>query len=337
MPMQVRTSFASCIVLSLLALGGCGGGSSDSGGTGVGLTLAQRTQAASTTALNNALCVNITPFYWEIGDKSAALASASVPGTTGQSYSATTVMSIASASKWFYSTYFVQKTNGALSATDIKFLNFWSGYTNFSPTACEAATTVGNCLDIPNQGTTQGTFVAATENKFDYGGGHMQKHAAINGLSGLDNAQLASEIQSQIGTDVGIRYGSPQLAGGVFTSAAEYGKMLRKIVGGTMVMNLVLGTHPVCASPGICPTAALSSPAPAGENWSYSIGHWVEDPDPAVSDGAFSSPGAFGFYPWIDKTKAYYGIVARVDPTGAITSVQCGRLIRKAWVSGTAQ
>ena len=339
MPMQVRTFFTPCIVLTLLALGGCGGGSSDSGGTGGGsdggLTLTQRTEAASTTALTNALCVNIKPFYWEIGDKSAALASAPVPGTGSQSYSASTVMSIASASKWFYSTYFVQKTSGVLSPIDIKFFNFWSGYTNFSPTACEAATTVGNCLDIPNQGTTQGTFVAATENKFDYGGGHMQKHAAINGLSGLDNAQLASEIQSQIGTDVGIRYGSPQLAGGVATSAAEYGKMLRKIVGGTLVMNTVLGTHPVCVDPATCPQA-ISTPSPRGEQWHYSIGHWVED-DPTVGDGAFSSPGAFGFYPWIDKTKTYYGIVSRLDPTGAITSVQCGRLIRKAWVTGTAQ
>jgi len=30
-----------------------------------------------------------------------------------------------------------------------------------------------------------------------------------------------------------------------------------------------------------------------------------------VGDGAFSSPGAFGFYPWIDRTKTNYGVLAR--------------------------
>ena len=48
---------------------------------------------------------------------------------------------------------------------------------------------------------------------------------------------------------------------------------------------------------------------------------------------AFSSPGAFGFYPWIDAGKTTYGIVARADMGGAIPSVYCGRLIRKAWMT----
>jgi hypothetical protein len=72
------------------------------------------------------------------------------------------------------------------------------------------------------------------------------------------------------------------------------------------------------------------------ESWHYSIGHWVED-DPKVGDGAFSSPGAFGFYPWIDASKTYYGVVARAEAPGALESVYCGRLIRKAWVTGGAQ
>jgi len=55
-----------------------------------------------------------------------------------------------------------------------------------------------------------------------------------------------------------------------------------------------------------------------------------------ASDGAYSSPGAFGFYPWIDRTKSYYGVVAP-KMTGALNSVYCGRLIRKAWMTGVAQ
>ncbi|HET8871960.1 MAG TPA: hypothetical protein VFM48_16065, partial [Aquabacterium sp.] len=103
--------------------------------------------------------------------------------------------------------------------------------------------------------------------------------------------------------------------------------------------------HPVCTNPKACPGDALKAPIPATEAWHYSIGHWVED-DPAVGDGSFSSPGAFGFYPWIDSAKRYYGIIAREerkgifsdDPDGkpAVRSVECGRLIREAWETGHA-
>lgn len=294
----------------------------------------QRVRAAAATATTTAACTAITPFYWEIGDKTTALGSGSLKGSSTTTYTATSEMPIASASKWLYSTYWVQRTNGVLSATDIQFFNFWSGYTNF--TSCIGSTTVGNCLDLVNKdGTTNGTLDPATENKFAYGGGHMQKHAALNGLAALDTKALATEIGSQLGTDIKVAYGHAQLAGGANMSAAEYAKMLRKIIGGQMTMRSVLGTHPVCVDPASCPEA-LSTPSAEGEKWHYSIGHWVED-DPTVGDGAFSSPGAFGFYPWIDQSTTFYGIIARVNATGAISSVKCGRLIRKAFVTGVAQ
>ena len=60
--------------------------------------------------------------------------------------------------------------------------------------------------------------------------------------------------------------------------------------------------------------------------------------DPTVGDGAFSSAGSFGFYPWIDAGKTYYGIVARSVSAGSgVDSVMCGRLIRKAWETAVAQ
>ena len=118
-------------------------------------------------------------------------------------------------------------------------------------------------------------------------------------------------------------------------SPSAYALMLRKMLSGRLRMGSLLGTHAVCTNPISCPAAVLA-PIPLRESWHYSIGHWVED-DPAVGDGAFSSGGAFGFYPWIDASKTYYGVVARAAPAGALDSVDCGRLIRKAWVTGVAQ
>lgn len=241
-------------------------------------------------------------------------------------------MSIASASKWLYSTYFVQKQGGTLSASDVKFLNFTSGYTSFS--GCLQPQTVQQCVDL----ASNGDYSAATDGKFSYGGGHMEKHASLNGLGALVNAPLAAEIQSRIGTDVAIAYSQPQLAGGVVTSADDYARVLRKILSGSLKMRDALGSHAVCTNPLTC-ASAVNTPVPAGESWHYSVGHWVED-DPVVGDRAYSSAGALGFYPWIDAGKTTYGIVARSSAAGTgngFDSSACGRLIRKAWASATTQ
>lgn len=94
-------------------------------------------------------------------------------------------------------------------------------------------------------------------------------------------------------------------------------------------MRFVLTLRP-CAS-------AVYTPVPAKLSWDYSLGHWVES-DPVADDGAYSSAGAFGFYPWIDKTKTYYGVLARQGKPGSGDgSATCGGLIRKAWMTGRVQ
>lgn len=316
------------------------GTTSDAGPTpDAGLSLSDRQAAVAATATTNALCTTIAPFYWEIGDTSGALGSGSIMGDAdGGVVLGDTVMPIASASKWLYSTYYAQKVQGALTADDIQFFNFWSGYTNF--TACPNNSTVGTCLDKQNpDGTTNGQLDPSTVGKFSYGGGHMQKHAALHGLDGMANGPLAAEIRSQLGAGVSLAYVQPQLAGGVATSANEYAKVLRGILSGGLAMHDLLGTHAVCTNPNTC-SLALSSPLSGpgrNANFHYSIGHWVED-DPLISDGAFSSAGSFGFYPWIDSTKTLYGVIARLDTRGSgFASMDCGHLLRHAWATGAPQ
>lgn len=109
-----------------------------------------------------------------------------------------------------------------------------------------------------------------------------------------------------------------------------------------MKIRALLGTHAVCTNPVTCPTAIYTPVAP-NESWHYSLGHWVED-DPVVGDGAFSSAGAFGFYPWIEVGKRWWGIVVResLDDLGdpdhnqhpGAKSAHCGRQIWAAWMDG---
>jgi len=332
---MIRAWTGLVLLAAATLLAGCGGNAASSSAPPPGTVdplLADRRAAAKQTAEHDPECTAIQPFYWEIGDGSGVLGSGAIPARDGTlTYTATTPMSIASASKWLYAAYYVQRTQGKLTAEDLKFLHFQSGYTSFL-----------SCLNLPGQTVAEcdnlghnGDYHAEDDGKFYYSGGHMQQHAVRRGLGDMNSAQLATELRSQLGADFDFRYVQPQLAGGGQTSAADYGNILRKMLRGELLIGDRLGESSVCASETACPAKVQNSPAPGGESWRYSTGHWVEDPD-TVSDGAFSSPGLFGFYPWIDKTRTWYGVVARDDLLGAIDSIYCGRLIRKAWVDAKA-
>jgi hypothetical protein len=233
---------------------------------------------------------------------------------------------------------------GQLSADEISALTMNSGYTNFDEVSCirllqsaQDAETANDCFQSGGaSGGKNSDYQNDNINHFFYNGGHFQNLAVNLGLGSYNNANLRAAVQAQLGSDFDFIYGTPQLAGGVNTSAANYAIFLRKIINNQLAIHDLLGAHAVCTQLSSCPSS-LYAPAPASESWSYSLGHWVES-DPVLGDGAFSSAGAFGFYPWIDKTKTYYGVLARKsDPGSGFESANCGRLIRKAWVVGSVQ
>lgn len=329
MPAQFRIVFFCFVILGTSCSTGSGAGGSSN------LTPTQRAQAAKATADSNAYCQAIVPFYWEIGDQSAALAS----GVTGDgSIQGTTNLSIASASKWMFGTYVVQKKNGSLTANDIKFLNMSAGYTSFGNLSCVPSfvTTVQQCENVGSNAN----YTSANDTHFYYNGGHFQKWGVDNAKGPLNESQLEAEYKSQLGNDLSFTFTSPQLAGGIDTNARDYAKFLQKILSGALLMRSALGTHSVCTSTLTCANSIYS---PMDEDFHYSLGHWVED-DPTTGDGSFSSAGLFGFYPWIDATKTYYGVLSRYEiPSGAndigsgYASLLCGRQIRKAFMTGVQQ
>ena len=330
--MNRATTLATLTVLTSL-VAACGGGSSPSPAPTPAPapapaptptpTIAQRSAAAAGAAAGAADCVAVQPFYWSIGDAAGKQGDGSVGASPP---TASTVMSIASASKLVYGAYVAEVRGGALTDADLHDLNFASGYTEF--TGCQQGETVAGC----EADGTNGAYVAANDGKFYYGGGHMEKHAADNGLGGDDDAALSAAVNNMLGTS--FAYSQPQLAGGIYTSAAAYGGFLQRVVAGQLKIAGLLGAHPVCTNPATC-ADAVYTPIPS-ESDHYSIGHWVED-DPAAGDGAFSSAGAFGFYPWIAHDKAWWGVVARSVMSGdeqqGVASMKCGRRIRAAWVS----
>ncbi len=309
--------------------------------------------AAQATVADNALCTSITPFYWEIGDQSGALVSGS-EGTDsgGNPVLASTSLSIASASKWIYSTYVVQLRGGAssLSAQDVNFLHFTSGYTymgsDTTSSECpstDTPDTINTCLTLSAQeGVPYDTQNPATVGRFDYDSGHMENHASqFTSLGNVPVGSLGATISAALGSGISFVYTEPLLAGGIYTTTNQYTQVLRGILSGALGMLQALGTNPVCTRPSTSCNAAYS---PIPESWHYSIGHWVEDDPSTNGDGAFSSPGAFGFYPWIESSRNYYGVIARQNSVGVGTpeqngykSAQCGRLLRRAFDTGVEQ
>jgi hypothetical protein len=239
-------------------------------------------------------------------------------------------MAIASASKWVYAAYVAQLRGGNPTASDIKYLTMKSGYVSFQ--TCLKLQTVATCLAYQ----TNGVYSPQFDGIFDYNSGHMQAHANLIGLGPNRVNPLAAAMKAQLGSDLALSYGQPQLAGGLYITPATYTQFLRKVLAGSLSIGSLLGSNAVCTNPTSCPTAAPTVPVPLTLYWHYSLGHWVED-DPTYGDGAFSSLGTNGFYPWIDATKSYYGVVARSVANGGDNSATCGQLIRTAWTTGTAQ
>jgi hypothetical protein len=294
----------------------------------------QRIAAAEKVASGQPLCQKISPFYWEIGDQSGVLAS----GTTGDgSVTGETILAIASASKWVFGAYVVQKLNGKIDAVTEKYLKMMAGFTHLNPMSCIFTKTIADCF---NKGDNS-QYSKADDTYFFYNGGHFQKWAVDHGLGNFERPQMVAEYQRLLGDDFKFSFGVFQLAGGLKTSAKAYGLFLRKILRGQLLIKTLLGANATCTLPRDCPQARRS---PVREAWHYSYGHWVED-NPNGGDGSFSSPGAFGFYPWIDSTKTYYGIISRHQKpdrgSGEIgegqASALCGQLIRKAFITGKVQ
>ncbi len=322
---------------------------------------------------------NENGIFADTANSLSASGSVQPAGTSGTNYTRTTAMKIDSATKWLYGSY-VAETEAQYTGSTwqfpsayVPFLNFTSGYANMTDN-CMSNQTVAQCLADSNglsPSAPNGTQTAADVGLFDYNSGHLEVFegggdpsiaGVMNGASDKD-ANLASAITTALANKdvtVDITFVAPDPAGGVVTTARDYASFLQGLLNANdqLVMRSLLSpgsTDPyaVCTNP-FDPTCVNSSgqplaaysPMPGSVSWEYSITHWIED-DPTTGDGSFSSPGKSGFYPWVDATKTYYGIVARYDTAGASStdpttspfylSAVCGAAIRTAFMTGVAQ
>jgi hypothetical protein len=247
-------------------------------------------------------CLHIGPLYWEIGDAKGVLEH----GFHGSTVSEKTVMPVASATKWLFAAYVAETRT--LTQDDKDALRMISGYTEMRAKGCIFAPTVAACME------RAGGVVPEHKGRFFYNGGHDQHLAVALGLGPDTGSQLGAKLSAALGVPLEMRL--PQPAGGASLSATGYASFLRKLLNKQLKLSALLGKDQVGAD-------AVYSPAP--KSWRYSYGHWVED------DGSYSSPGLFGFYPWLQGST--YGIVARsaTSRRAYMESAACGAALRKAF------
>jgi serine-type D-Ala-D-Ala carboxypeptidase/endopeptidase len=172
-------------------------------------------------------------------------------------------------------------------------------------------------------------LVAAPGTKFNYGGLGMQVAGrACEIASGKSWHKLFEE---RVVRPLGLKhtfYGgyftgtTPRIAGGVMSSASDYLKLLALLMNEGKVNGKVLlskaevdvlladqtGNAPVDYSPFDKYKASMRTELDPR----YGIGNWIiREPGCSIN----TSPGAFGFTPWIDRQRGYYGVIA-VRSTG---------------------
>lgn len=249
---------------------------------------------------------------------------------------------IASASKWLTSATIMRLVDeGTLSLSDRPqdHLGFWtadlmdpraditlehllsftSGF-NQNPGSlnCQPAAiiTVTQCAQqVYNDGIdTQPGF------GFAYGPEHMQIAAAMaeaaTGMAFADivRTKLAEPLGMSENTDfVNPTRRNPLASGGAESTANDYALFLTALLDGRLVADpdLFLAERTSDKELIFRPGAAQDF-----GDWQYALGSFLECDKPefdesCAAEAIYSSPGAFGWTPWIDRNAGYWGIVAR--------------------------
>lgn len=207
-------------------------------------------------------------------------------------------------------------------------LSFTSGLTPEAACTLQAGTTLASCV-----ATIAATpLVAMPGERYDYGSTHLHVAARMAEVaSGKPWAALfAEQVKTPLGLGAEVAYftaprqaagqQNPLIAGGLRASMDEYAKILGAVFHGPK--GKVPLSQGLVTSMGIEPYPAATignSPfANAGLPYHYGFTAWLECSTPATGCARISSPGAFGFTPWLDRQKRYYAILGmQLDSTSS--------------------
>ena len=159
---------------------------------------------------------------------------------------------------------------------------------------------------------------AAPGTTFSYGPEHLHIAAAMAEVT--QNAPFVDIFRTEIADPLNLTPGfrfetpsvtNPRVSGGAVVNAADYALILKSVLAGELVSDQ--GTFFTDFSGDV---NYVYRPNAAGESaWRYGLGYWVECDlaqfsQTCLTNVTISSPGAFGFTPWVDFEHGYFGVIA---------------------------
>lgn len=161
---------------------------------------------------------------------------------------------------------------------------------------------------------------------FSYGPEHMQIAALMSReATGLElQTTIRRDLLDPVGASSQMAFpdeedDNPRYSGGMRASANDYALVLTSFLAG----DLISGRDNFLLNRTMDIPTAYTLPA-LGNNqvdWHYGFGFWIEcDVFPFQEEcndaPVISSPGAFGFLPWVDLENGYWAILAMQEPIG---------------------
>jgi len=210
-------------------------------------------------------------------------------------------------------------------------LSFTSGLRPEHRCTYQANTTLAACVDLISRTEP----LAPPGTRFDYGSTHL--HVAGRMAEVAVGTPWNEIFTKQIAEPLGLASDAvyyadplrsrgttnPLLAGGLRLSMNDYAKVLRLVFdkgkwqGETLVAPELFDEQ--AATP--FPQAVIGRSPAQYHEIRYGLTAWLECSTPASGCATISSPGAFGFLPWLDRATGYYAILAMEQPFGAARRV----------------
>lgn len=201
-------------------------------------------------------------------------------------------------------------------------LSFTSGLPREASCTLLAGITLADCVTS----ISQMDLVAAPGTRFDYGSTHLHVAARMaEVVTGQAWGEVfAAQLKAPLGLGSEMTFYSwplqalgtsnPLVAGGLRATLNEYARVLQlELNRGVYQGNRLIGDalfDAQATEPFPNATIGVSPFQDAGIDFHYGLAAWLECPPPAVNCAVLSSPGAFGFTPWVDRDGGYFAILA---------------------------
>lgn len=207
-------------------------------------------------------------------------------------------------------------------------LSFTSGLAPENRCTYRFDTTLADCVDA----ISKTDLVAPPGTRFDYGSTHLDVagRMAEVAVGKPWNDIFAAQIRDPLGLAPDIVYyanplrstgtDNPLLAGGLRVSMNEYERVLHFVFdkgqwqGTALLAPAIFDTQTIEPYPD-----AVIGNSPAESDLRYGLTAWLECSTPQTGCHSISSPGAFGFTPWLDRDAGYYAILGMALPSNSAT------------------